>query len=501
MTVRPLSLKNLADLPEHVIVPSYERGAIRAGIAHIGVGNFHRAHQAFYIDQCLHLADHSQWGILGINLGAGPNEDKLTELFEQQNNLYTLSQFSPDNKRQTRVIGSIVGYLYAPDDPERVLQRLSNPAIRIVSLTITEGGYNQDATGAFLLDDPQVQHDLATPTRPKSAFGYVVEALDRRRQAGHPPFTIMSCDNLCHNGDVARRSFIAFARARSAELAEWIEANVTFPISMVDRITPSVSPAMRLRIVEETGIDDHLPVVTEQFSQWVIEDKFVAGRPSLETVGVELRPDVKAYESVKMRLLNASHMMLSYPALLAGYRKVDDALQNTELYTYLDRFMEEDVFPSLTAPEGVSLTDYKNRILQRFQNPAIGDQLLRIAHNGVAKIPVYLSQTMRNALERSGSFERIALLLASFHGYFSGLDDDGQRFDVEEPHLSPEDQRLLNSRDPLAILKIAPFADLRLYDNAKFVETFTRMRETLQQRGALFALSHLDQVLLVEDTH
>jgi len=498
MKGHPLALtqKSLSQLPKNVIVPTYDRQAVNAGIAHIGVGNFHRAHQAFYIDRCLHLDGNSHWGLIGINLGAGPNEHRLTELFRHQDNLYTLTQFAPDNSCKTRVIGAITGYLFAPDSPERVLQCLCDPKIKITSLTITEGGYNQDSSGAFILDDPTIQHDLAFPDKPISAFGFIVEALERRRKAGISPFTVMPCDNLRHNGDVARRSILAFAEAKDADLARWIEANVTFPNSMVDRITPFVSEAIQLRIDEASGIGDLIPVVTEEFSQWVIEDKFVAGRPPLEQVGVELRPDVKAYEFMKMRLLNASHMMLSYPALLAGFRKVDEALQNEALYAYLNQFMEKDVFPSLTAPDGISLCDYKDTILRRFQNPAIGDQLLRIAHNGVAKIPVYLTQTLRDAMERNGPFERLAFLIASFETYFRGRDDNGQSFDVEEPHLSPSDKKMLMSGDPLAILKIAPFADLHLFSNHRFVGTFHAVREALKAKGTLYVLDHLDDTLL-----
>jgi mannitol 2-dehydrogenase len=484
-----LSARTLSALPGKVMIPGYDRAKVRAGIAHIGVGNFHRAHQALYIDRCLHLDGQEDWGIFGIGIRDGADARQKALALQHQDTLYTLTEYAPDGSTSVRVIGSIVDYLHAPENPEKALALLSDPAIRIVSLTITEGGYNIDeVTGEFALDEASVHHDLTDSGDPITVFGYVVEALDRRRRAGIVPFTIMSCDNLHHNGDVARRSFVSFARARDPHLADWIDAHVAFPNSMVDRITPSVPDEVRARVNAFSGIDDAVPVISESFLQWVIEDRFSAGRPALDKVGVLLRADVADYEDVKYRLLNASHTMLSYPAVLAGYHHVDEAMRNEGFFRYLKLFMERDVIPLLSAPDGVSLQDYKDEVLARFCNSATSDQLLRIAHDGIAKMPVFLVKTLRDLVAQNGSFDRVAFLLACFQRYFDGVDDHGDTFPVVEPHLSLADKALLKSGDPLAILKTKPFVGLSLFENRTFTEAFLRSRDAIMQYGAAHAL-------------
>jgi mannitol 2-dehydrogenase len=311
-------------------VPGYDRSTVTAGIAHIGVGNFHRVHQGVYLDDLLaSRADHRDWGIVGIELPDTARTKAQACAYQAQDCLYTVTLYTSDGRRTSRVVGSMIEYLHGPADPAGVVTRLTDPAIRIVSLTITEGGYNLDEqTGQFRLDDPAVAADL-TREHPETVFGVLTAALAARRKAGIAPFTVLSCDNLRHNGDTARTAVVGYAAAVDPGLAEWISGTVAFPNSMVDRIAPAVSAQTRARLNAATGIDDDVPALTEEYRQWVLEDNFPTGRPAWEDLGVQLRPDVEAFEAVKGRLLNAAHMLLAYPAVLAGYRWVAQATRRS----------------------------------------------------------------------------------------------------------------------------------------------------------------------------
>lgn len=472
----PLSHPDLA-------VPAYERDALTPGIAHIGVGNFHRVHQAAYIDRCLHLPGHAGWAISGIGLGDGAGARAKAEAFRQQDGLYAVTQFAADGSSTTRVIGAMVEYLHAPGDPQAVLARLAHPATRIVSLTITEGGYNIDeSSGDFMLDTPDVASDLAGHA-PRTAFGYIVEALRQRRAAGLPAFTVLSCDNLRQNGDTARHAVLSFARAHDGALADWIAHHVEFPNSMVDRIAPGVSADDRQRLASLTGVHDRQPAIGEPYMQWVLEDRFSNGRPDLAAAGVELRSDVHAYEAMKGRLLNAAHMLLAYPAILLGYRLVAEAMADPLLHQLLNRFMESDVIPHLDGPQGVSLYRYKDKVLERFANPAVADQLLRVAHDGAAKIPVFHAQTMDRLLGTGGNLERMAFLLACYASYLGGNDEQGQPFEVKEPRLDAADLALLAGTDPLALLHTSPFRGMALADDAALCGTYLAMVNAIDGQG------------------
>jgi mannitol-1-phosphate/altronate dehydrogenase len=410
----------------------------------------------------------------------------------EQDGLYTLTLFPPRGEPESRVVGTIVEYLFAPADPTAVLTRLRDPAVRIVSMTITEGGYNIDeGTGEFRLDAPDVAHDLAHPETPRTVFGFVAEALACRRADGLPPFAVLSCDNLPHNGEVARKGVVSFAAARDPALADWIAANAAFPSCMVDGITPAVTPGDVARLNALTGVDDRLPVFAEDYAQWVVEDRFSAGRPELERVGVQFTGDVAPYEQVKLRMLNATHSMLSYPGLLAGYRFVHEAVADPGILAYLRAFLDHDVIPLLTAPEGLTLDGYRDSVLARFANPAINDQLLRITSDGASKIPVFLGDTLRACLERNGDHRRLAFLLAAFARYLGGRDDRGAAFELSEPRLAPADRALATDADPAAVLRIANFQGLGVQGAADFVATFARCRALVAERGALAALTDL----------
>lgn len=482
--------------PPGVILPTYQRSAVRPGIVHLGVGNFHRAHQAVYIDRCLHLPGQSQWGISGIELLDSPQQRAKAAGLTAQGGLYTLTEFAPEADPVVRVVGSMVEYIFAPSDTAAALARLASPDTRIVSMTITEGGYNIDATtGEFRLSAPHVAADLADKTgQPRTAFGLVCEALARRKAAGLGPFTILSCDNLRHNGDVARKAFLAYAYARDAALGSWMEQQVTFPNCMVDRITPATFDADVQRLNASSGVHDEVPVYSEDFIQWIIEDMFCAGRPELEKVGVQFTTDVHAYEQMKLRMLNASHTMLSMPAFLAGYATVHEAMADRRFSSLLDEFMEADVISSMEVPNNVDPRAYKRLLLSRFSNPAVADQLQRIAFDTAMKIPVFLQHTMRSAVARKGAdLRRLAFLLACFARYLNGQHDSGKAFNVVEPNLPAADLALAKqTTDPAAPLHMSIFAGWGLDTCDELRALFVDYRASLASDGTL---ATLEQVL------
>ncbi|MEI2777333.1 MAG: mannitol dehydrogenase family protein [Tetrasphaera sp.] len=473
-------------------VPAYDRAKVTAGIAHIGVGNFHRVHQGLYLDDLLAARDDQfGWGLVGISLsGASPRATARANAYADQDCLYTVTAYTNDGTQNSRIVGAMVEYLNGPDDPAAVVARLADPAIKIVSLTVTEGGYNLDEeTGEFRVDDPAIVADLARET-PETSFGVITAALAARREAGVPPFTVMSCDNLRSNGDTARRAVVGYANAKDPELASWIEANVAFPNSMVDRIAPTVGAQARADLNQATGIADALPALTEEFTQWVLEDNFPQGRPAFEDVGVQLRPDVATFEAIKQRLLNASHMLLSYPAALSGYATVSEAGSDPAIAAVLNRFMEVDAIPFIEAPADVSLTDYMSMVVGRFANPHVPDTVLRVAHDGASKLPVFHRNTAEKLIASGADPRREALLLATFRRYTNGVDDHGNSFEVLEPHLQDADWPLLKSDNPLDALSASPFAAWGLADSPAFVAAYQEIVGLLENEGVPAALRY-----------
>ena len=485
-----LSDATLLHLPASVAVPRYDRGALRIGIVHIGVGNFHRTHQALYVDACLHDPNCVSWGICGVGLSDGPAARAKAAIYAAQDGLYTVSEFSPEGEASTRVVGAMVAYLYAPSDPEAVLARLAHPDTRVVTLTITEGGYNLDeGTGEFMLDTPDVAHDLAGGP-PRSAFGFLVEGLARRRAAGLPAFAIASCDNLRDNGDTTRRAVEAFARARDPELLAWIAREVDFPNSMVDRIAPQVSDAERERLNAHSGVDDLLPAKAESYNRWVVEDRFRNGRPPLEAVGVSFSDDVSAHVAVKGRMINACHMLLAYPALLVGQRLVHEGMRDPRLVALLSTFLARDVVPFLSPPPDVDLASYPAMIIGRFSNSAIGDQLLRVAGDGAAKLPIFHGKTIATLLAAEADLGREAFLLACFGRYLDGHDDRGVAFSVFEPGLTTQDWAAIRA-EPAGVLRTRPFAGLGLVDHLAFRPAFDLAAAGIARDGVSASLDAL----------
>ena len=479
----PLTAPALAGLGTRVTVPSYDRSRVTTGIVHFGVGGFHRAHQAMYLDRLLEEGRATDWGICGV--GTMPGDRRMAQVLREQDGLYTLVVKHPDGSLDARVIGSITNYLYAPDDPEAVLAVMAAPTTRIVSLTITEGGYHfHPSTGELDPDDPALQADLRPGAAPGSVFGLVVEALARRRASGTPAFTVMSCDNIQGNGEVAHRMITAFARLKDADLADWIETNVPFPSSMVDRITPVTTDADRQRVAEEFGVEDAWPVMTESFTQWVLEDHFPQGRPPYEEVGVQLVDDVTPYELMKLRLLNASHQALCYLGYLAGYRFAHEVCQDPLFTDFLLGYMRREGEPTLQPVPGVDLGRYEHQLIDRFANPEIRDTLARLCAESSDRIPKWLVPVIREQLAAGGPVERSALVVASWARYAEGVDEQGRPIEVvdrlrDRLMAAAERQR----EEPLAFLQDRSlFGDLA--DQPRFVESYTRALDALHNLGA-----------------
>jgi mannitol 2-dehydrogenase len=423
-----LRASTLPALRGRVRVPGYDRSALTPNLLHIGVGGFFRAHQAVYLDDLLHLDASGDWGYGGIGLLG--QDARMHDVLRAQDSLYTILERDADGD-SARVIGSMVEYLHAQDNAGRVLQRLSDPTTRIVSLTITEGGYYlDDATGEFNEQHPDIVYDLAHPHVPLCSFGYLAEALDRRRKLGIGPFTVMSCDNLQHNGDVARRTLLAYAERRDAGLHRWIAEHAAFPNSMVDRIVPATTPEHRATLAERFGIVDAWPVGTEPFRQWVVEDTFPGGRPAWDRVGVQFTSDVAPYEKMKMRLLNGSHQALCYIGLLLGHEHVHDAIADPDIRRLLGTIMDDEVTPLLPDLPGLDLAQYKRTLVERFANSTLADTLARIATDGSARMPKFVLPSIIEQLRRDGPIDGLCFTLAAWFHYLSGSDERGRPFDI-----------------------------------------------------------------------
>jgi len=484
-----LTLDKLKTLPEGVSGPNYDVMAVTPGIVHFGVGNFFRAHQAFYVDQVLGLGGVHDWGIIGVGLTAGARSERKAEQFLAQDCLYSLTETAADGESRIKVVGALRDYKLAPKDPAAVLDVLSDPAIRIVTMTITEGGYNIDEnTGKFRVDNKAVRHDLEHPDAPETVFGFVVEALRRRRDAGVKAFTIASCDNLRHNGDVARKAFVGFAQARDPELAAWIEANATFPNGMVDRITPTVTKEITEKLNARSGLDDDLPLVAEDYTSWVLEDKFADGRPALEKTGVKFVEDVTGYEQIKVRMLNASHVLLCFSGILLGYRYVDEALADPDLELLLRTYLDRDVIPTIKAPEGVDLEMYKHEVLSRFSNKAMGDQTIRIAGDGASKVQVFWTETVRRAIEGKKDLSRIAFGIAAYLEMLGGRDEHGAHYETSEPTFADKDWALARDHDLTQGFRLAAFDPWRDLDCTALNEAVVKAREAIKAGGVKQAL-------------
>lgn len=420
-----LNQNNLAAIADHFPCPTYDRDRLTAGMVHIGVGGFHRAHQAFYTDRLLEKYDVSEWGICGIGLREG--DRKIHDVLKKQDGLYTLIVKHPDGKIESKIMGSIVDFLLGVDDPEAVIDRMAHPDTKIVSLTITEGGYNfNPSTGEFDFENPDIQQELKHPDNPRTVYGFLTAALRKRHDSGLPAFTIMSCDNIGHNGDMVRKMLLSFVERQNPDLVKWIESEVCFPNSMVDRITPVTAQA-DIEYLEDThGIMDKWPVTCEPFIQWVVEDKFSNGRPEFEKVGVQFVQDVKPYEKMKLRLLNAGHSVLGILGAIHGHDTISCCMEDKTFANFLRAFMDEEATPALDEVEGIDLKVYKNSLMERFANPNIKDSVSRICSESSAKLPKFLIPTIQENLVEGRSIKYATLVIAAWCYYSDKQIDKNQ---------------------------------------------------------------------------
>lgn len=479
-TATPVSNAILKNLPANVKGPSYDRDQLKEGILHIGVGGFHRSHQALYLDDLFESHGEKEWAICGV--GIMPQDAAMNKALKAQDCLYTLVE-RIGNKSTARIIGSLKEYLFGFENPEAVFERIADPAIKIITLTATEGGYCfHQGSGELDMENKGVQNDLKNPGHPQTIFGYLAEGLARRQKANAGPVTILSCDNLQGNGHVAKRTLLTFCKERSADLVSYIEKNVSFPNCMVDRITPATTDAERDFVRSSYSLEDAFPVVAEPFKQWVVEDSFINGRPALEKVGVQFTKDVEPYEKMKIRLLNATHSAMGYLGYLCGYRYIYEIAQAPEFIPYLQSLMDEEVTPLIDNVPGVNLTEYKQSLMERFANESIKDQALRICMDGSSKLPKFIFPSILEELERKGPIRKLTLCVASWIRFLEAKDEQGNEIPIQDPmaeRLTPVAQK----KDLKALLAMTDiFGDLG--SNERFVRELTELLDSLRTNGA-----------------
>ncbi|MEY8119462.1 MULTISPECIES: mannitol dehydrogenase family protein [unclassified Falsihalocynthiibacter] len=424
-----LSLENLANLPDCVRTPSYDRSDLTAGIVHIGLGNFHRAHQAWYLHRLMDQGLAQDWAILGAGVRAGDavQRDRLLA----QDCLTTLIELDPSGK-SAEVIGSMIGFIPVADDNAPLIANLSEAAIRIVALTVTEGGYYQSANGQLDTQHADLKHDAANPDSPKTAFGAIVAALKARRNSGVGPFTCQCCDNLQGNGDVLRQTVVGLAMLSDPDLAMWIDQNVTFPNAMVDCIVPATGPA-ELALVKEFGVDDGAPVTHENFRQWVIEDKFCAGRPDWDKAGATFTPDVHAFEAMKLRLLNAGHQIVATPGELLSVDTIAATMGHPLILGLFRKIETQEIAPHVAAVPGMTQLAYIDLITSRFANAEIRDTTRRVTFDGSSRHAGFLHPIIRDALAAGTPIEGLALIEAMWARMCEGSREDGSQIEPNDP--------------------------------------------------------------------
>lgn len=409
-------------------LPQYDRVEVKSSIVHLGIGAFHRAHQAFYTEAVLNQFG-GDWGIIGCSLRSASVKAQLAE----QDGLYTLVERGPEGEK-FQIMGAVKEVVVGPENPANLVAIMANPQTQIVSLTVTEKGYCHDpATGNLNLRHPDIQHDLANLEAPKSAIGYIVAALLARKNAAQPSFTVLSCDNLPDNGEVLEKVVLQFAAQVSADLCGWVSAHTKFPCTMIDRIVPATTDSDRADLEAKVGYRDEGMVVAEPFTQWVIEDKFCSERPQWEQVGALLVDDVTAFEKMKLRLLNGSHSMLAYTGYLAGFETISDVMTEPAFVALCKTFMDTEAGPTVSSPNGFDIEDYKKQLCDRFANPGLKHRTWQIAMDGSQKIPQRLLETLREQLDSGGSIEVISLAVAAWFKYVSAVDDAGSAIDVQDP--------------------------------------------------------------------
>jgi len=478
-TAPQLEARLLASVDQSVTVPAYDRSALIPSIVHIGVGGFHRAHLATYIDE-LCAAGRTEWSIVGC--GVMPADSAMQAALVPQDMLYTLITRGADDT-DVQIIGSLIDYIHAYPDSTNAIEKIASEQTQIVSLTVTEGGYPvDDLSGEYVAQSPNAG--------PASAFGIIAAALDKRRQTHGAPITIMSCDNIMTNGHVTQAATLGEAARYGQELIDWISASVSFPNSMVDRITPATADSDRDWLRETHSIEDRWPVVTEPFRQWVVEDNFAGGRLPLEELDIIVTDDVEPYEFMKLRLLNAGHSCLAYLAALDGIETVDGAMDEPAISNYVRAFLDHESKPVLPPVAGIDVDAYNDTLIERFSNPSIGDQISRLCLDGSAKFPKFLMPTVRAQLASGGPAGLSALALAGWCQYLGGTTDHGEPIELSADPLLDEAVGFAKQSftDPTAFLNFSAVFDEDVRSSQAFRHAFSTSLQRLRSDGIRSAI-------------
>ncbi len=492
MTVK-LSRAAVKQLPKNVGVPGYGQSDLAAGIIHFGIGNFHRAHQAVYLDELFNTGTDHEWGLVGA--GVLPSDETMRQKLEAQDWLTTVVE-QDSGHRTAHVTSSMIDYL-KPSDTEGTITRLADPAIRIVSMTITEGGYFIDpASGVFNPKHPAIIADAANIKAPKTVFGLILAGLMRRRDEGTAPFTVMSCDNIPGNGHVTSDAVSGLATLIDPKLAKWVKDNVAFPNSMVDRITPATTDRERSLLATDFGVEDNWPVFCEPFKQWVLEDHFPTGRPALEKVGVTFVKDVAPYELMKIRILNGGHAAIAYPAALMDIHFVHEAMQEPLIRDYLTKLEREEIIPVLPPVPDMPFDEYFDLIVRRFSNPKIGDTIQRLCQDGSNRQPKFILPTTADRLKAGKSITGLSLVSALWCRFCAGTTDSGKPtnyLDASAERLKVE--ALKAKDDPKAFLAMTDIFG-EVGTASVFAQSFSGILHTLWDKGARSTLQlYLDDAL------
>jgi fructuronate reductase len=471
----------------NVTTPGYDRNALKAGIVHLGLGAFHRAHQAVYTDTILNTGD-TRWGIAGVSLRSADTRDALAP----QDNLYTVA-IRNSSGTQLRVVGALIKSLVAPENPQAVIDYIISPDCHIVSLTITEKGYCHDAaTGTLQRNHPDIQHDIANIATPRTAIGLIVRALALRHQANLPPLTILSCDNLPANGHTTRKLTLAFAQQIDPALAQWIAQTCTFPNAMVDRIVPKTTDKDINEVATALGRSDAWPVTTEAFSQWIIEDTFAGPRPAWENAGATFVRDVTPYEHAKLRMLNGSHSALAYLGSVIGYTTVDQAIADPQLLNFLQHMLAEEVEPTLTRP---NLPAYRQELMTRFANPSLQHRLQQIAMDGSQKLPQRILETIRSQQAANRNYDYLSFVIAAWFRYLAGNDEHRQQYAISDPLAATLQQKASQGNTPAervnALLTLREVFGTDLPEHTGFVSNVVRHLTSIEEHGVLHALKEI----------
>lgn len=482
-----LSAASLPQLPSGVAEPRYRRDDLSAGIVHIGVGNFHRAHQAVYLDELFNSGRDHDWAIVGA--GVRDTDIAIRDALNAQDWLTTVVAQEAD-ATDVRVTGAMIDFI-KPHESAALLDVLARAEIRIVSLTITEGGYYiSPATQHFDPTHPDIVWDAAHIEAPRTAFGLIVAGLARRKAAGTAPFTVMSCDNIPGNGHVTENAVAGLAELADPALAAWIREHVAFPNSMVDRITPATSDRERTILRDTLGIEDNWPVFCEEFKQWVVEDKFPAGRPALETVGVTFTDDVAPYELMKIRILNGGHAAIAYPAGLLDIHFVHEAMEDAQIKAFLEALTTREIMPTVPPPPGVALEDYRQLIDRRFSNPKIGDTISRLCLDGSNRQPKFILPTVVDRLGAGQSFAGLALVSALWCRYCYGESESGKVIPPNDPNWDRLQAAAKPARqDPRAFLAMRDIFGA-LGEDPAYVAAFSKALTQLWSQGVRAALDN-----------